>query len=117
MINCPNKSYPNYKLLVKELGSDLKAFIAWKRNNEVIPSASKARELLGLNEKSIENIQYNDKGEVLAPNGKPSILFKDIEKLVEEQSIGNKATIKINELLEEFSFTYISPIHLPLLFP
>ena len=55
-MKCPHKGSVEYKRLVKALGSEPDAFLAWLRNNEEIPSASKARELLGLNkEKPIED--------------------------------------------------------------
>lgn len=48
------------------------------------------------------DIQYNDKGEILAPNGKVSKLFKNIEKLVEEQSKSNlDEKLTKQELLEK----------------
>ena len=79
-MKCPNKNSTEYKRLVKALGSEPNAFLAWLRNNEEIPSASKARELLGLNEeKLIENNVDNiiqkliDSGEITYTdeNGKP----------------------------------------------
>ena len=62
-------------------------------------SLEEIKSILQQEKSSNEDIQYNDKGEVLAHNGMPSKLFKDIEKLVEEQN-------KLPEIKEGYKRLY-----------
>ena len=47
-LTCPPKHTAEYKSLVKDLGDDDLAHIAYFRNGDVLPDAARARELLGM---------------------------------------------------------------------
>lgn len=47
IINCPNKSLPEFQALIAAYGEG-RATAAWRNNNEVIPTVEQAAELLGI---------------------------------------------------------------------
>jgi len=49
-IICPNKSLPEWSLLVKGLGDERLAYLSFFRNNNQIPTVEQARAILGLKE-------------------------------------------------------------------
>ena len=63
-MKCPNKSSLEYKRLVKALGSEPNAFLAWLRNGEEIPTVKKAKELLDIKQSTPEQIEANRKQEI-----------------------------------------------------
>jgi hypothetical protein len=87
---CPNKNSLEWKRLVSTLGEN-KAYAIFIANNERVPDMDTVNDILnemGIDALNIQydkqgegDIQYNNKGEVLAPNDKISKLYKDIEAL------------------------------------
>ena len=76
---CPNKNSEEWKLLVSNIG-EIEAYGIFIANSEEVPEMSICKEIVKKYNK-VDNIQYNSQGEVLAPNGNVSKLYKDIEKL------------------------------------